>query len=166
VVHALRARLPIVVELDGLDGRKRRRMLDFLIGVAYGLDARVSPVSATPHAYLLQPSRRGRDDRGREPQRCPEGSDTAETRQPESGEIGSRSALCVLCDLRPADTAFRSPLDMVIRRDGSRIVSPPAHVCNHCTAMMRHWRFMVAWCPECERWGRKGVRSPCGMPYG
>ena len=55
---------------------------------------------------------------------------------------------------------------MVINHDGSRIWSPPAMVCSHCRTTIRHWQFALAWCSECERWGRRNVVSPCGQLYG
>jgi hypothetical protein len=166
VVHALRARLPVVLELDGLHGLERRRTLDFLTGVAYGLDVSVSEIAETPHAYLLEPRSHPRERRDRPrvatPPRVDDGAPQASPPKASKGP----ASVCVLCDLRPATKSFESPLDMVIRRDGSRIVSPPAFVCDHCSTTIRHWRFMLAWCPECERWGRRGVRSACGVPYG
>jgi predicted amidophosphoribosyltransferase len=55
---------------------------------------------------------------------------------------------------------------MVVKRDGSRIWSPPALVCSHCRETIRHWKFALAWCSECERWGRRNVVSRCGHLYG
>ena len=78
----------------------------------------------------------------------------------------TRDSTCVLCDLRTADREFEPRLEMVIKHDGSRIWSPPAMVCSHCRTTIRHWQFALAWCSECERWGRRNVVSPCGQLYG
>jgi FtsZ-interacting cell division protein YlmF len=167
VVPRLRAHRPVVLELDRIeDEAQRRRAMDFVAGLAYGLEAGMSGVAHKKHAFLLEPHdgrpRRHHDYR---PSNALDALDEAEEAS-DSPPPADPSALCVLCDLRQADEAFESPLDMVIRRDGSRIHSPPALVCAHCRGTITHWRFVLGWCPECERWGRRSVMSPCGIPYG
>jgi hypothetical protein len=172
VVHPLAARRSVVVELDELDDRSRRRALDVMFGVAYGLEASVSDVDARAHAYLCEPGTatfpRVVDERRREgsPSREPARDAPSHEDGSVATQATSEPAVCVLCDLRRATTSFSPPLEMVILRDGSRIWAPPADVCDHCRATIRHWRFAVAWCPACERWGRRGVTSACGAPYG
>ena len=167
VVPRLRAHRPVVLELDRIEGAaQRRRAMDFAAGVAYGLEAGMSGVANKKHAFLLEPNdgnpRRPHDYR---PNRAAESiEELVERFEPEPSD--DTHLLCVLCDLRRADEAFESPLDMVIQRDGSRIHSPPALVCAHCRGTISHWRFVLGWCPECERWGRRNVMSPCGIPYG
>ena len=175
VVPRLRADRPVVLELDRIeDDAQRRRAMDFVAGLAYGLEAGMSGVAHKKHAFLLEPNdgspRRLHDYR---PSNALVALEEVETRAQEEnrGEVPQAppiavNSLCVLCDLRQADEAFESPLDMVIRRDGSRIHSPPALVCAHCRGTITHWRFVLGWCPECERWGRRSVMSPCGIPYG
>jgi hypothetical protein len=180
VVPRLRARQPVVLELDRIeDDAQRRRAMDFVAGLAYGLDAAMSGVAHKKHAFLLEPTdrsaRRHDVDQPNNGIAAPDGSEPRETssrdqEHPPNARTRppalSSSSLCVLCDLRRADETFESPLDMVIRRDGTRIHSPPALVCVHCRSTIRHWRFVIGWCPECERWGRRGVMSSCGIPYG
>jgi hypothetical protein len=169
VVPRLREQRPVVLELDRLeDDIQRRRAMDFAAGVAYGLRAGMSGVANKKYAFLIEPG----DGRPRRPQqerreRAVEqpGDDEPEAAPPRHS-MRDKRPVCVLCDLRRADDAFESPLDMVIRRDGSRMLSPPAPVCGHCRGTIRHWRFVLGWCPECERWGRRNVMSPCGIPYG
>ena len=185
VVPRLRAHRPVVLELDRIvDAAQRRRAMDFAAGLAYGLEAGMSGVANKKYAFLLEPNdgQPGGHHQYR-PDHAPElvePPDAAGSPKPvkhvkpvkpvKSPEIAApaRGAppLCVLCDLRRADDAFESPLDMVIKRDGSRILSPPALVCAHCRGTIRHWRFVLGWCPECERWGRRNVMSPCGIPFG
>jgi hypothetical protein len=74
--------------------------------------------------------------------------------------------VCVLCELRPATLELDPPLDSVLRRDGSRQWAPRVGICDRCRSTVRNWRFAVAWCSQCERWGRRGVRSPCKLAYG
>jgi hypothetical protein len=169
-VHALKAQRPILLELDALDNADRRRALDFMTGVAYGLEASIDGVADTPHVYMFEPNRAPRA-----PRPAPDAGGRGQHQPTPAPDLGASPSLppgpedevlCVLCDLRAADMSFQSPLDMVIRRDGSRIWSPPAAVCRHCRTTIRHWRFAFAWCTECERWGRRGVTSPCGLSYG
>jgi Cell division protein SepF len=163
VVDPLRAQRRVVLELDGLDNQKeRRRVMDFVAGVACGLETTVASIATKSGAFLLEPrtERGGRRHHGLAP--------TATSSDPHDVESSDETALvlCVLCDLRPADDTFDSPLDMVIKRDGSRMWSPPASVCARCRDTIQHWRFVLGWCPECERWGRRSVMSACGIPYG
>jgi hypothetical protein len=162
LVRVLKARRPVVLELDRLDDTQRRRAFDFVTGVAYGLDTSMSGVMETKHTFILEPG-----DAARRRPAHPAASRSSPDGTARNGPTPAPTPqLCVLCDLRPADSMFRSPLDMVIRRDGSRMWSPPAAVCSHCRATTRHWRFTLAWCAECERWGRRSVASPCGIVYG
>lgn len=167
VVPRLRANRPVVLELDRIeDDAQRRRAMDFAAGVAYALEAGMTSVANKKHAFLLEPNdghpRRHHEYRSNGAVETTE--ELVEPFEPEPSD--DPRLLCVLCDLRRADEAFESPLDMVIRRDGSRIHSPPAMVCAHCRGTINHWRFVLGWCPECERWGRRNVMSPCGIPYG
>jgi FtsZ-interacting cell division protein YlmF len=172
VVHPLAARRPVVVELDELDDQARRRALDVMFGVAYGLEASVSDVDAAAHAYLCEPGTatfpRVVDEPRHEAVRRngPEHPEPARDDHAFAARETPARTVCALCDLRAATTSFSPPLEMVILRDGSRIWAPPAHVCDHCRSTIRHWRFAVAWCPACERWGRRGITSACGAPYG
>jgi FtsZ-interacting cell division protein YlmF len=176
VVPRLRAHRPVVLELDRIeDDAQRRRAMDFVAGLAYGLEVGMTGVAHKKHAFLLEPNdgspRRRHDYRPSNAiaalgavdasAEAETGRDATAARRP-----ADMTSLCVLCDLRQADEDFAPPLDMVIRRDGSRIHSPAAPVCAHCRATITHWRFVLGWCPECERWGRRSVMSPCGIPYG
>jgi hypothetical protein len=112
---------------------------------------------------LLDPDATGShpDDSDVEPRDGPQ-----RTRKKSAPKAATKDDTCVLCDLRTADREFEPRLEMVVKRDGSRIWSPPAMVCSHCRATIRHWQFALAWCSECERWGRRNVVSPCGHLYG
>ena len=56
VVDPLRARRPVILELDDLaDKKERRRAIDLMAGVAYGLDTTVSAIATNKHALLLEP---------------------------------------------------------------------------------------------------------------
>jgi hypothetical protein len=162
VADHLRERRRVVLELERLEGHAlRRRALDVATGIAYGLETSMVRVNGRLDAFLLDPA-------PRTPVRhMPVGPerDGADHDEVPASEV-RRSVPCVLCDVRPADHAYVPPLDMVIRRDGSRVHSPAAPVCSHCRDTIRHWRFALGWCPKCERWGRRGVRSACGIPYG
>jgi FtsZ-interacting cell division protein YlmF len=165
VVDPLRALRPVIIELDDLaDQRQRQRAMDFVSGVAYGLETTVSGIATNKRAFLLEP----RDAaHGRQHQRSVPAPDTpCDETEPPRRDRPAAAPLCVLCDMRAAEDQFASPLDTVIKRDGSRIWSPPAPVCSHCRNTIRHWRFVLGWCPECERWGRRGVMSACGTRYG
>ena len=124
------------------------------------------------HAYLCEPGTatfpRVADEPTREAPPADAAQRTGASRDggPVGGNDAPARAVCALCDLRRATTSFSPPLEMVILRDGSRIWAPPAYVCDHCRSTIRHWRFAVAWCPACERWGRRGITSGCGAPYG
>ena len=164
VVDHLRAGHAVLLQLDGLvDGTVRRRGLAFVSGAACALGITVARSGTHGEAILLDPS-------------APSGErlDNAESAMPDVARPTGRETVpnvaapadtCVLCDLRTADREFPPPLEMVIKRDGSRIWSPPAMVCLHCRETIRHWKFSLAWCSECERWGRRNVVSPCGQLY-
>jgi len=165
VVDHLRAGRPVVLLLEAfVDGAERRKGLAFVSGAAYALDIPVTRSATHKDAILLDPSAidDGRTSNG-------EAAAHRMARQASGGrapDVATRAGTCVLCDLRTADREFQPPLEMVIKRDGSRIWSPPAMVCSHCRETIRHWKFALAWCSECERWGRRNVVSPCGHLYG
>jgi hypothetical protein len=151
VVDQLRSGRVIRLTLDGfVDGAERRRAFSFLRGAAYALDIETETGGPHDDTIVLDP--------------C-----APETPPPRTGaerQDVRREATCALCDLRVADREFEPPLEMVLKRDGSRIWSPPAMVCSHCRTTIRHWRFALAWCSQCERWGRRNVVSPCGELFG
>jgi cell division protein SepF len=160
VVDHLRAGRAVALELDGLeDAAARRRGLAFVSGAAYALDVSVARGGTDTDALLLDPAAPEDDGDG-------DGEGQGEGAPRSVAQTPSKSATCVLCDLRIADWKFEPPLEMVVKRDGSRIWSPPAMVCSHCRDTIRHWKFALAWCSECERWGRRSVVSPCGRLYG
>jgi hypothetical protein len=164
VVDHLRAGHAVVLELDGLDAGARRQGLAFVSGAAFALEIVVTRSPTREDAIVLDPAAgdRSRGEDGGGAANSVEGP----TRAASASNVVSRASTCVLCDLRTADREFEPPLEMVIKRDGSRIWSPPAMVCSHCRETIRHWRFALAWCSECERWGRRNVVSPCGHLYG
>jgi hypothetical protein len=151
-VDVLRSGRSVCLVLDGFaDAADRQRALAFVHGAAYALGTDV-PVDVHDGTIVLEPS-------------TPQETRRPARKRPARGS-DPRDATCVLCDLRTADREFEPRLEMVIRRDGSRIWSPPAMVCSHCRTTIRHWQFALAWCSECERWGRRNVVSPCGQLYG
>ena len=129
-------------------------------GAAYALEIVVTRSGTRNDAIVLDPTAADRDD----------GDSVASVVERTSAvcapEATASPGTCVLCDLRTADRECRPPLEMVIKRDGRRIWSPPALVCSHCRETIRHWKFALAWCSECERWGRRNVVSRCGHLYG
>ncbi len=156
VVDHLRAGRAVVLELDGLgDGSARRHGLAFVSGAAYALDIVVTRSGSRKDEILLGPMATDHHEVVEEPARAVS-----------APNVATKAGTCVLCDLRTADWEFEPPLEMVVKRDGSRIWSPPAMVCSHCRETIRHWKFALAWCSECERWGRRSVVSPCGRLYG
>jgi Cell division protein SepF len=161
-VDVLRSGRSVSVVLDGFtDAADRQRALAFVRGAAYalGTDAAADVQDDTIVLEPCAPDRRPRNDA------APQETRRSARKRPARG-TDPRNATCVLCDLRTADREFEPRLEMVIRRDGSRIWSPPAMVCSHCRTTIRHWQFALAWCSECERWGRRNVVSPCGQLYG
>jgi hypothetical protein len=164
VVDHLRAGRAVLLVLEGIaDAAERRRALSFVSGAAYALEITIAHTGTRKDAILLDP--RAEDDSSRD--RAVGAHDVAPpTRKASAAEVVTPDDTCVLCDLRTADREFEPPLEMVMKRDGSRIWSPPAMVCSHCRATIRHWRFALSWCSECERWGRRNVVSPCGHLYG
>jgi hypothetical protein len=165
VVDHLRAGRAVELLLDGLvDGAERRRGLAFVSGAAYALEIPVTRRGTQRDAILFDPTASDGDQA--------DNGDAAphvvarQTSGVTAPNDATRAGTCVLCDLRTADREFQPPLEMVIKRDGSRIWSPPAMVCSHCRETIRHWKFALAWCSECERWGRRNVVSPCGHLYG
>jgi hypothetical protein len=165
VVHRLQAGQAILLEMDGFaSGAERRQGLAFVSGAAYALDITVAPSESARDAVLLEPTAMANS-------RVDPRAASAEFASLPACDVAvpnvvAASGICVLCDLRPADREFEPPLEMVVRRDGSRIWSPPAEVCSHCRETIRHWKFALAWCSQCERWGRRSVVSPCGHLYG
>jgi hypothetical protein len=161
VIRPLRANRAVMLDLDHFDTSvERERVMDFVSGVACGLDVAIAKVDPSCRQILLRPRSESNPPAPESSEISPD--DRVEEHRPQSGHAPA----CVLCDLRPAAFAFDSPLEMVLRRDGSRMWSPPVTMCDRCHDTVRHWRFAVAWCPQCERWGRRGVISPCGVPYG
>jgi hypothetical protein len=163
-VDLVRAGRAVLLVLEGFaDAAERRRALSFVSGAAYALEITVTHAGTRKDTILLDPH----------PEDNPSGDSdvgahdvTQRTREVKAPEVVTTDDTCVLCDLRTADREFEPPLEMVVKRDGSRIWSPPAMVCSHCRATIRHWRFALAWCSQCERWGRRNVLSPCGHLYG
>jgi hypothetical protein len=174
VVRSLRVGEPVVLKLDRLDDAERARAFDVATGIAWALDARITKlepvgdgIRITPVGLLVS-SETGEAaaEPGPEPAPAPEPATAAPATPKAKPARESEAELCALCDLRPVAAHFDSPLEMVLRRDGSRAWAPRIGVCRRCQRSVRHWRFAVAWCAECERWGRRGVVSPCGLAYG
>jgi hypothetical protein len=164
VVDEMRAGRAVLLLLEGLpDAAERRRALEFVRGAAYALEISFAGTGMGKDRILLDPDATGGhpDDSDVEPRDGPQ-----RTRKKRAPKAVTKDDTCVLCDLRTADREFEPRLEMVVKRDGSRIWSPPAMVCSHCRATIRHWQFALAWCSECERWGRRNVVSPCGHLYG
>jgi hypothetical protein len=163
-VDLLRSGRPVRIAMDGFaDRSEQRRAWAFVHGAAYALGVELAPVGADDDMLLIEPCRT--DDR----QRPDDGGTRDVSRRGATRTTRNdvaRDTTCVLCDLRTADREVEPRLEMVIKRDGSRIWSPPAMVCSHCRTTIRHWQFALAWCSECERWGRRNVVSPCGQLYG
>jgi hypothetical protein len=164
VVDQLRSGHAVRLALDGFaDRAEQHRAWTFVHGAAYALEIGVSPPGAADETIFLDPP--DTDGRRARPDGAPrDGTRPARARAPRND--AAPGTTCVLCDLRTADREVEPRLEMVIRRDGSRIWSPPAMVCSHCRTTIRHWQFALAWCSECERWGRRNVVSPCGQLYG
>jgi len=167
----LRMGYSVMLKLDLLDDPERRRALDVATGIACALDARLCVLDGEVDGIRLTPS----SDRVAElPESAATESETAAppaspptTPEPARTVAAMPQALlCALCDQRAAAAEFDSPLEMILRRDGSRDWAPRVGVCHRCQQGVRHWRFAVAWCTQCERWGRRGVISPCGLVYG
>jgi hypothetical protein len=164
VVDLLRAGRAVRVAMDGLaDRAEQQRAWAFVQGASCALGISPAPARTPDDTVFLDPcaseAHPGHGDGGtRDAARAP--------RARPGRNDGARDTTCVLCDLRTADREFEPRLEMVIKRDGSRIWSPPAMVCSHCRTTIRHWQFALAWCSECERWGRRNVVSPCGQLYG
>jgi hypothetical protein len=164
VVDQLRSGRAVRLTLDGLaDRAERRRACAFLEGAVYALGVEATTAGASNDTIMLDP----RTPESHDPRlgsRAPAPPPRARTTTAPRDVTGE--ATCVLCDLRVADRKIAPPLEMVLQRDGSRIWSPRAMVCSHCRTTIRHWRFALAWCAECERWGRRNVVSPCGQLFG
>jgi hypothetical protein len=163
VVDEMRTGRAILLMLEGLpNAAERRRAREFVNGAAYALEITVTDPGIGKDSILLDPEATDPPDDG-----DVEARDVPRrTRKKTAPKAAANANTCVLCDLRTADQAFEPRLEMVVKRDGSRIWSPPAKVCSHCRATIRHWQFALAWCSECERWGRRNVVSPCGHLYG
>jgi len=164
VVDLLRAGRAVRLTMDGLPDRaEQQRAWAFVQGASCALGISPAPGGTADDTVFLDPC----DSEDRTERADGDARDT--TRPARKGtrrHDAARDATCVLCDLRTADREFEPRLEMVIKRDGSRIWSPPAMVCSHCRTTIRHWQFALAWCSECERWGRRNVVSPCGQLYG
>jgi hypothetical protein len=153
IVPLLRAAQPVVLHVDRLDARDQLRALDVATGIATALDATVSSLETTPGVSIVP--------------RCLQ-TPVAEPADRESAKPDAKHAggLCVFCELRNATVDREPPLDVVVMRDGSRARPPRIGLCRRCSGAVRNWRFTIAWCSTCEQWGRRGVRSSCGLPYG
>ena len=161
VVPRVRAGELVVLQVDRLSERDQRRALDVATGIAAALDATMTKLDTTPGVYITP--------RGHPEVRPPrlENCDAAPAVEPPATEHHVREApLCALCELRPASARFDPPIDLVLARDGSRGWAPRVAICERCRHTVRNWKFAVAWCSECERWGRRGVESPCKRVYG
>ena len=160
----------VVLKLDLLDEPQRRRALDVATGIACALNAQTSMLEAEADGIRITPSGRARelpDSPTPDPRTSAPPTSAVPEPPPERAiEPQPRMTACALCDQRAAAAEFDSPLEMILRRDGSRDWAPRVGVCNRCQRSVRHWRFAVAWCRQCERWGRRGVISPCGLVYG
>jgi hypothetical protein len=161
VVPRVRAGEIVVLQIDCLSERDQQRALDVATGIAAALDATITKLDSTPGVYIAP--------RGHAEVSPPqlENCDAATTvPPPATADRIHERALCALCELRPASSRFDPPIDLVLARDGSRGWAPRVAICERCRHTMRNWRFAVAWCSECERWGRRGVESPCKRVYG
>lgn len=167
VAHAASCGKPVVLHVDRLPPDEQGRARDFAAGIAATLDASLVELRAAPgvaivpqgdaipeeeHVAVADPSDSHPQDHLHPPR-------LAERRD-------KNITVCVLCDLRPAVEERVPSLDLVVLRDGSRAQPPPIRLCAHCARTLRNWRFTVVWCSGCERWGRRGVRSPCGSAFG
>jgi hypothetical protein len=170
VIRTLRAGEPVVVQFDSLEEADRQRAVDMATGIAWALQARMTRLERSGEGVCITPPTASVSIEPPKVEAASAAATTAGTPEPATQRSVARSRhdpeLCVLCDLRPVSARFDSPLEMVLRRDGSRDWAPRVGVCERCRQSVRHWRFAVAWCSECERWGRRGVVSPCGLVYG
>jgi hypothetical protein len=162
VVRFVRAGDPVVLQLDRLDDHDRLRALDVATGMVAALDATMVHLDSTPGVSIA-------------PQGCVapqsppvENVDVLEHEGASDSVADGRNEVevCVLCELRPVNIHFDPPLELVLTRNGARGWAPRVGICDRCQRTVRNWRFTVTWCSQCERWGRRGVNSPCGRAYG
>jgi hypothetical protein len=161
MVPLVRAARPVILHVDRLDERDRLRAIDVATGIALALDATVAMLDETPGVSIVPRHLQGA--LSTENLEAPRRSDS--TRDAADDDT-SATALCVFCELRDAVVDRDPPLDVVVMRDGSRARPPRIGLCGRCHDSVRNWRFAIAWCSACERWGRRGVKSSCGVPYG
>jgi hypothetical protein len=168
MVPLLRNAQPVILHVDRLDARDRLRALDVATGIATALDATVSTLETTPGVSIvprcLQTPVPGADTE------TDTDTDTKSAKRaaPGTKRTGAKrvGGLCVFCELRNATVEREPPIDVVVMRDGSRARPPSIGLCRRCSGAVRNWRFTIAWCSTCEQWGRRGVRSSCGLAYG
>jgi hypothetical protein len=177
MVPLLRNAQPVILHVDRLDARDRLRALDVATGIATALDATVSTLETTPGVSIvprcLQTPVPGADaeaDADKADADIDIDIDVKAVKReaPQSTRTDAKrvGALCVFCELRNATVEREPPIDVVVMRDGSRARPPSIGLCRRCSGAVRNWRFTIAWCSTCEQWGRRGVRSSCGLAYG
>jgi Cell division protein SepF len=173
LVRLVQAGEAIVLQVDQLDEGDQLRALDVATGVAAALDATLVKLDTTPGVSISPRDRTAHAAERSVPAHVAEDTrpgpvpPPAPTSPPTRVPSPEREiSVCVLCELRPATLDLDPPLDSVLKRDGSRQWAPRIGICDRCQRTVRNWRFAVAWCSQCERWGRRGVRSPCKLAYG
>lgn len=162
IVPFVRSGRPVILHVDRLDAHDRLRAVDVATGIAMALDAIVTKLHEAPGVSIV-PKHLAASCSPAELETEAE-RDTARRGADQSEK--KANALCVFCDLRDATEDRDPPLDVVVMRDGSRARPPRIGLCRRCQDSVRNWRFAIAWCSTCERWGRRGVKSSCGLPYG
>jgi hypothetical protein len=162
LVPLVRTGRPVILCVDRLEDRDRLRAIDVATGIALAFDATVAKLNETPGVSIVSTQLQGSFSIA--DLEAPAGRDAAR----DVTEVGEKSAtdLCVFCEVRDATVDRDPPLDVVVLRDGSRARPPRIGLCARCHGSVRNWRFAIAWCSTCERWGRRGVISSCGLPYG
>jgi hypothetical protein len=160
VVRLVRAGELVVLQVDRLAEPDQLRALDMASGAAAALDATISELDGTPGVSIAPSGHTAR----RPP--APPSVEPSAPPAPDTRDETADIPLCAFCELRPATIQLDPPLELVLRRDGSRTWAPPVGCCERCRRTVRNWRFAIAWCSQCERWGRRGVNSPCTRAYG
>jgi hypothetical protein len=155
---------PVILHVDRLDAQDRVRAVDVASGIAMALDATVTKLNEAPGVSILPKDFEGSCSTTELEAEAEAPRDT--TNRATGHDQKRTTALCVFCDLRDATADRDPPLDVVVMRDGSRARPPRIGLCSRCQESVRNWRFAIAWCSTCERWGRRGVKSSCGLPYG
>jgi hypothetical protein len=162
LVPLVRSGRPVILHVDRLDAQDRLRAVDVASGIAMALDATVAKLNEAPGVSILPKDFEG--SCSTEELEAEAEPDTV-NRAPDDDEKRAKT-LCVFCDLRDATLALDPSLPVVVMRDGARARPPRISLCSRCQESVRNWRFAIAWCSTCERWGRRGVKSSCGLPYG